>query len=154
MLRLPLGAVLSRTTKAQSDKILWAAGRASQSSQSGSVHATLPVCAANCPSDCRIVPARASALDWRFTAKTRAIITSRREHLQKNSTFTSDCPSSIDMTKTKRSKGSSKRIAAKRLLSSPHVADAFRVMTDSLSACSGTGMIIWIAHLRTARRLH
>src|ERR1700751_4203000 len=80
--------------------------------------------------DWRIVPARESALDWRFSAKTRAIMTSCREHLRRTAHSASDCPSSVDMTKTKRSKGSSKRIAAKGLLSSPDVADPVGVMMD------------------------
>ncbi len=104
--------------------------------------------------DCRIVAARTSALDWRSTAIIRAIITSRREHLKRTAHSASDCPSSVEMTKTKRSKGSNTRIAAKGLLSLPEIGGAFRAMMDVLSAWSGTGMIIWIAHLRTARRLH
>jgi glucose-6-phosphate 1-dehydrogenase len=51
-------------------------------------------------------------LDWRLSAKTRAIITSHREHLRRFAHSSSDWLSSIEITKTKRSKGSSKRIVA------------------------------------------
>src|ERR1700722_4917225 len=63
--------------------------------------------------DCRISPARASALNWRLIASTRAIITSGREHPKRIAHSASDCPSREAMTKTKRSKASSKRMDEK-----------------------------------------
>jgi hypothetical protein len=79
-------------------------------------------------------------------------MTSRREHLRRIAHSSSDCPSRIDMTKTKRSNASSKRIGVKEVLSA-HLAGPLRLMRDTSSAYSGAGMINWIACLITARRV-
>src|SRR5580704_1275643 len=80
-------------------------------------------------------------------------MTSRREHPRRIAHSCSDCPSRADMTKTKRSNAPSAKIAAKGLFSAD-VAGSLLRMNGKLSGCSGTGLIIRIAYLRTARRAH
>src|SRR5271170_7048182 len=80
-------------------------------------------------------------------------MTSRREHPRRIAHSCSDCPSRVDMTKTKRSNAPSATLAAKGLFS-VDVAGSLLRMNGKLSGCSGSGLIIWIAYLRTARRAH
>src|SRR5277367_2705551 len=80
-------------------------------------------------------------------------MTSRLEHPRRIAHSCSDCPSRVDMTKTKRSNAPSATIAAKGLFY-VDVAGSLLRMNGKLSGCSGSGLIIWIAYLRTARRAH
>ena len=68
------------------------------------------------------------------------------QHLRRIAHSSSDLFSRINITKTKRSKAPSARISAKVLFSAD-VAGPSKLTDDKLSACSGMGVIIWIAIL-------